>query len=71
MTDKKEKESKDLKYNKKRRPLFRVEVSTADSAEDIVKMEQMKADLIAKSDNAKQGVIDMYDFARKHGYFDE
>lgn len=71
MTDKKEKASKDIAYNKKRKPLFRVEVSTADTVEDVEEMEQMKADLIAKSKTAKQGVIDMYKFAKKNGYFDD
>lgn len=71
MTDKKDKVSKDVAYNKKRKPFFRVEASTADTAEDIEKMEQMKADLIAKSKTAKKGVIDMYNFAKKHGYFEK
>jgi protein subunit release factor A len=71
VTDKKEKVSKDIAYNKKRKPLFRVEVSTADTAEDIAKMEQMKADLIAKSKTAKKGVIDMYEFAKEKGYFEK
>lgn len=74
MTDKEKTVSKDTKYqkkyNKKRKPLFRVEVSTADTAEDIKKMEQMKVDLIAKSKTAKKGVIEMYDFAKKKGYFE-
>lgn len=69
MTDKKEKVSKDKKYNQKRKPLFRVEASTADTAKDIEKMEQMKTDLIGKSGTAKKGVIDMYDFAKENGYF--
>lgn len=71
MTDQKEKESKDLKYNKKREPLFRVEISTADTAEAADEMRKMKADLIHKSGTAKLGVIDMYKFAKEKGYFDK
>ena len=58
------------RYNKKRIPLFRVEVSTADSQEQMEEMLQMKDEIIHQSGNAKQGVIDMYRFAKKHGYFD-
>ena len=72
MTDKKKKVSSNVKYNKERRePLFRVEISSADTAEDAEKMRQMKADLIAKSKTAKKGVIDMYDFAKENGYFEK
>ncbi len=60
-----------IAYNKKRKPFFRVEASTADTAEDIAKMEKMKADLIAKSKTAKRGVIEMYDFAKENGFFDK
>ena len=64
--------SKDTKYNKQgREPLFRVEISTADSAETAEEMRQMKVDLIEKSETAKQGVFDMYKFAKENGYFDK
>jgi hypothetical protein len=70
VTDKKEKVSSNVKYNKeKREPLFRVEISSADTAEEAEKMRRMKADLIDKSGTAKQGVVDMYKFAKENGYF--
>jgi ABC-type uncharacterized transport system involved in gliding motility auxiliary subunit len=68
MTEQKENESKDLKYNKKRKPLFRVEIVPSDNAEFL---EQIKADLIAKSGNPKQAVIELYEFAKENGYFDK
>jgi hypothetical protein len=59
-----------IKYNKEgREPLFRVEISTADSAEDAELMREMKAVITAKSGSAKQGVIDIYKFAKGNGYF--
>lgn len=66
MTSTKDKESKDLKYNKKRIPLFRVEIVPSDNAE---LLEQIKADLIAKSGTPKQAVIELYQFAKESGYF--
>jgi hypothetical protein len=70
VTDKKDKVSKDITYNKKgREPLFRVEISTADTTEAAENMRQMKTDLISKSGTAKQGVIDMYKFAKENSYF--
>ncbi|MAW98110.1 MAG: hypothetical protein CMN72_00370 [Sphingomonas sp.] len=63
--------NKDIAYNKKRKPILRVEASTADSEEDITEMEQMKDQLVAHSGNAKQGVIDMYRFAKENGFFDK
>jgi hypothetical protein len=72
MADKKDEESKDKKYNKTgREALFRVEISTADSSETAEEMRQMKVDLIDKSATAKQGVFDMYKFAKKNGYFNK
>jgi hypothetical protein len=71
MTKEKKKISKDVAYNKKRIPLFRVEVSTADNEADTEEMFQMKDDLIDKSGTAKQGVIDMYRFAKENGFFDK
>lgn len=68
MTDKKEKVSKDKKYNQKRKPLFRVEIVPTDNAE---LLEQIKADLIAKSGNPKQAIIELHEFAKAHGYFDK
>jgi len=70
VTKKTDKLSKDIAYNKKRIPLFRVEVSTADSKEQTEEMLQMKEELIDKSGNAKKGVIEMYRFAKSEGYFD-
>lgn len=61
--------SKDIEYNKKRKPILRVEGSTADSQEEIAEMVQMKEQLVAHSGSAKQGVIDMYRFAKKNGFF--
>lgn len=65
------KKTKDTTYNKKREPLFRVEISTADSPEDVKKLRQMKKDILDKSNSAKQGVIDMYEFAKSHGFFNK
>lgn len=63
--------NKDNKYNKKREALFRVEITTADTEEEAEKMRQMKIDLVDKSGSAKKGVIDMYYFAKTHGFFDK
>jgi hypothetical protein len=71
MTKEKKKISKDIAYNKKRIPIFRVEVSTADNEADTEEMFQMKDDLIDKSGTAKKGVIDMYRFAKENGFFDK
>ena len=71
MNKEKKKISKDIAYNKKRIPIFRVEVSTADNEADIEEMFQMKDDLIDNSGTAKQGVIDMYRFAKENGFFDK
>lgn len=71
MAKEKQNVSKDIAYNKKRKPILRVEASTADSEADIVEMEQMKVQLLAHSGNAKQGVIDMYRFAKENGFFDK
>lgn len=66
MTDKKG--SKHDTYNKKRKPLFRVEIVPTDDAE---LLEQIKTDFIEKSGTPKQAVIDLHAFAKKHGYFDK
>tara|TARA_B100000809_G_scaffold266043_1_gene327048 strand:- start:2984 stop:3202 length:219 start_codon:yes stop_codon:yes gene_type:complete len=72
MADKKEVESKDIKYNKKgREALFRVEITTADSPEAAEKMRKMTPALIAKSGTAKKGFIDLFEWAEKQGYFDK
>ncbi|GIC77170.1 hypothetical protein [Moritella sp. F3] len=71
MTEQKEKLSKDVSYNKKREPLFRVEISTADTAEDGEEMRQMKTAIVNKSGSAKKGVIDMYRFAKENGFFNK
>jgi hypothetical protein len=71
MTDKKEKPNKDLEYNKKRIPILRVEATTADSEDEIEEMFQMKDHVIEKSGSAKQGIIDMYRFAKENGFFNK
>jgi hypothetical protein len=68
MSEQEKKESKDLKYNKKRKPLFRVEIVPSDNAE---LLEQIKSDLIAKSGSPKQAIIELYQFAKEKGYFDK
>ncbi|MBE8233119.1 MAG: hypothetical protein HAW67_05230 [Endozoicomonadaceae bacterium] len=71
-TSQKDKDAKQTRYNKMgREPLFRVEISTADSNEDAEEMRKMKTVLIAKSGTAKKGVVDMYKFAKENGYFDK
>lgn len=69
MTEKKETHNKDLEYNKKRKPILRVEATTADTEEAVEEMDQMKVDLIAHSGTAKKGVIDLYRFAKENGFF--
>jgi predicted polyphosphate/ATP-dependent NAD kinase len=71
MTELKEKISKDKAYNKKRKPILRVEATTADTPEAVEEMEQMKVDLIEHSGSAKQGVIDVYKFAKENGFFEK
>jgi hypothetical protein len=71
MNKQKDKESKDSRYNKKRKPILRVEVTTADNTEAVEEMNLMKVELIEKSGTAKKGVIDMYKFAKKNGFFDK
>jgi hypothetical protein len=67
-TKPKPKSLKDSKYNEKRIPLFRIEIVQSDNAE---LLKQIKEDLIAKSGKPKQGIIEMHEFAKKHGYFNE
>ena len=57
MTDKKEKLNKDTEYNKKRKPILRVEATSADTAEAVEEMDQMKVDLIAHSGTAKKKAL--------------
>lgn len=71
MADKIDKESKDKAYNKKRKPILRVEATTADTAEAVEEMDQMKVDLVKHSGSAKQGVIDLYRFGKENGFFDK
>jgi hypothetical protein len=71
MAAQKQKVNKDLAYNKKRKPILRVEATAADTAEDVAEMDQMKVDLVEHSGNAKQGVIDVYRFAKKNGFFNK
>ncbi len=67
----KDKINKDISYNKKRKPIIRVEATTADTAEAVAEMNQMKIDVIEHSGSAKQGVIDLYRFAKENGFFDK
>lgn len=69
MDKEKQKVNKDIKYNKKRKPILRVEASTADTEEYLTEMFQMKDDLVEHSGNAKKGVIDLYRFAKEKGFF--
>jgi hypothetical protein len=62
------KTSKHNNYNKKRQPLFRIEIVPSDDTE---LLQKIKADFIEKSGTPKQAVIDLYEFARQHGYFDK
>ena len=74
MTDQKQKEfktNKDKTYNKKRKPILRVEATTADTPEEIKEMELMKDELVEKSGTAKRGVINMYRFAKENGFFNK
>lgn len=68
MTNNKEIEDKDKKYNKKRIPLFRIEIVPSDN--DAL-LKQIKADFIEKSGTPKQAIIEIHDFAKKLGYFDD
>jgi len=70
MTEK-DKVNKDIEYNKKRKPILRVEATTADTDEEVEEMDQMKIDLVKHSGSAKQGVIDLYRFAKENGFFDK
>ncbi|WP_137297182.1 hypothetical protein [Psychromonas sp. SP041] len=67
MTSPQQPKNKHETYNKKRIPLFRVEIVPSD---DAVLLEKIKADFISKSGSPKQAVIDLHSFATKHGYFD-
>lgn len=67
----KTKQNKDHNYNKKRKPILRVETSTADTDEEIEEMKKMKIDIIKHSGTAKKGVIDLYKFAKNNGFFDK
>jgi hypothetical protein len=64
-------ESKDDRYNKGREAAFRVEITAADSPETAEKIRRMKVELNGISGSAKQGIVDLYDFANKRGYFDD
>lgn len=59
--------SKHVKYNEKRKPLFRVELVPSDNLE---LWKQVKTDLVEKSGSAKAGILEMYQKAKKDGYFD-
>lgn len=43
-----------------------MEATTADTEDDVAEMDQMKIDLIEHSGTAKQGVIDLYKFAKEN-----
>jgi hypothetical protein len=65
------KSPKDKLYNEKRKPILRVEATAADTAEEKAEMDQMKIELVNMSGSAKQGVIDIYRFAKENRYFDK
>jgi hypothetical protein len=65
MTKNKEEVNKDLKYNKKRKPIFRVEATTADTEEAAAEMDQMKVDLINHSGTAKKALLICTDLPKK------
>ncbi|GHG07940.1 hypothetical protein [Thalassotalea marina] len=62
------KENKHTNYNKKRgsTPL-RVQLTPSDNAE---LWEEIKSDLNNKSGNAKLGILELWRYAKKNGYFD-
>jgi hypothetical protein len=68
---KKSEVNKDKKYNQKRKPIFRVEAVSSDTTEAVQEMYKMKFDIINHSKTAKQGVIDIYRFAKENGFFDK
>jgi hypothetical protein len=65
MTEKKEKVDKDVTYNKKRKPLFRVEIVPSDDAK---LLEQIKADMDLLG-TPKEALIKMHKELKKHGFF--
>jgi hypothetical protein len=67
MTDKKEKDNKDATYNKKRKPLFRVEIVPSDDAK---LLEQIKADMDLLG-TPKEALIKMHTELKKQGFFDK
>lgn len=57
-------------YNAKRKQVLKVE-ELKDDAEMQAFWEQFKADLSDKSGSTKQGLIDIYQFAKTNNYFSE
>jgi hypothetical protein len=66
MTEKKKNHNKDLEYNKKRKPLFRVEIVPSDNAE---LLEEIKADMDLLG-TPKEALIKMHTELKKQGFFD-
>jgi hypothetical protein len=60
---------RDKKYNQKRKMVLKVETLKEDE-EAILFWETLKADLTKKSGNTKLGIIELYEKAKKEGYFD-
>jgi hypothetical protein len=60
---------RDKKYNQKRQQVLKVEALREDK-EALVFWETLKADLTKKSGNTKLGIIELYEKAKKEGYFD-
>lgn len=65
MAEKKEKIDKDLAYNKKRKPLFRVEIVPSDNAE---LLEEIKADMDLLG-TPKEALIKMHKKLKEQGFF--
>jgi hypothetical protein len=42
--------------------------TTADTSEEVAEIDQMKVDLVKHSGSAKQGVIDLYRFAKENDF---
>ncbi len=55
-------------YNAKRKQVLKVE-ELKDDEQAQVFWAQFKADLTAKSSNTKQGLVELYQFAKDKGYF--
>jgi hypothetical protein len=67
MSNKKENVNKDAMYNKKRKPLFRVEIVPSD---DAVLLVQIKTDMDLLG-TPKEALIKMHAELKKQGFFDK